>query len=196
MSNNHLSHKEQNQKIIDFLSAFQDGVDAWKRAGTILVELVDADPHVYTYIIEQCPAMNAQTLGKFEAMGRGLLHPSLAMDKSAGGRQLSKLPLSVQEKFTEESIPVLIRKDDGETDVLLVKYQDLTPDQARQVFRSGRLASEGEQRAWIEDFILKTRTKKASADDKPWQLTNKELVVGNVRFNASQLAQFLAQLTK
>lgn len=189
--NNHLTNQIQ-----EFIEAFQAGVDGFTRAGKILSSMVDSDPQAYTYIQQVCPAMNAAVLGRLESIGRGILHPALAMDKSAGGKQLAKLPLSVQERFTSESVPVLIRKDDGDTDVLLVKYDDLTPDQARQVFRNGRLATEGEQRAWIEDFILKTRTKKASADDNPWQLTKKELVVGNVRFNASQLAQFLAQLTK
>jgi len=190
-----MKHNLANNKIQEFLQAFTDGIQGFERAGKILVELVDADQHAYSYIQEACPAMNATILGRLESIGRGILHPTLAMDKSAGGKQLAKLPLSVQEKFTRESIPVMIRKDDGDFDILLVKFQDLTPDQSRQVFRNGRLATEGEQRAWIEDFILKGRSKKAS-DEKPWELTNKELIVGNVRFSAAQLAQFLAQLTK
>jgi hypothetical protein len=183
-------------RIQAFLAAFQAGVDAWIEAGKILVELVDEDPHVYNYIQQECPAMTPDILGKFESIGRGVILPTLAMDASPGSKQLQRLPLSVQERFQKEPIPVIIQADDDDsTDVLLIKYQDLTPQQAKQVFRNGRLATEGEQRAWIEDYKLKN-AKPRKCNETPWRLTKDGLVVGDISFSAKQLAGFLAQLTK
>jgi hypothetical protein len=183
-------------RINQFLAAFQAGVDAWIEAGKILVELVDEDPHIYNYIQDQCPAMTPDILGKFESIGRGIILPTLAMDTSPGSKHLQRLPLSVQERFAHEPIPVIVQSDDEDsTDCLLIKYQDLTPAQAKQVFRNGRLATEGEQRAWIEDYKLKN-AKPRKHDDTPWKLTKNDLIVGDIHFTAKQLAGFLAQLTK
>jgi hypothetical protein len=185
----------QQARIQDFIAAFQAGVDAWIKAGQILVELVDEDPHVYNYIQRECPAMTPDILGKFESIGRGVIMPTLAMDTSPGSKQLQRLPLSVQERFTREPIPVIVQCDDDNTDVLLINYQDLTPQQSKQVFRNGRLATEGEQRAWIEDYKLKN-AKPRKHEEAPWKLTKNELIVGDIHFTAKQLAGFLAQLTK
>jgi hypothetical protein len=190
-----MTSKEQNVKITQFLAAFEDGRQAWKLAGEILVELVEADPHVYDYIEQECPSMTPSLLGKFESIGRGLILPGLAMDNSPGSKKLSKLPISMQERFLTEPVPVVTQTETG-WDALLVRTSELTPNQAKQVFRNGRYSTVGEQRAWIEDFKLKASAAKPIKSAEKWRLTKKSLIVGGIEFSAAQLAGFVAQLTK
>ena len=184
--------KEQNSKIVELAQAIKDGGDAMQRAGNIMVELVDADPHVYDYITKQCPSMTPGMLNTLERIGRGQIIPALAMDNSPGSRKLKSLPISLQHRFETEPIPLIVMRND-EPDVLLVKREDMTAAQANQAFRNGRLSTEGEQRAWIEDFRMKAQTAKP-AEAASWEIRGKVLVVGNVRFSQKQLLSFAAQM--
>lgn len=192
-----LTPTAQKQKIASFIELFRQGVEAWIKAGEILVELVDDDPHVYDYIIQQCPTLNAGILGRFEQMGRKSLHPQLLLSASPGFAKLQKLPYSMQERFIEEPIPLIIETEDG-TDVLLVKAKDLTKEQASQVFAQNRLRTEGEQKAWL--IQQRANSARTVGSTKPWRLSGDSLIVktadGEVRFPRSQLAAFVAQLTK
>ena len=159
-----------------------------------MVELVDADPHVYDYIGQQCPSMTPGMLNTFERIGRGQILPALAMDNSPGSRKLKSLPISLQQRFETEPIPLIVMRND-EPDVLLVKREDMTASQANQAFRNGRLSTEGEQRAWIEDFKMKaSAAKPAGSEAASWEIKGKELIVGNVRFSQKQLLSFAAQM--
>lgn len=187
----------QNKKIAQLVKLMKDGVDAWVKAGEILVELVEDDPHVYDYIIQQAPNLNASVLGSLEQMGRKILHPQLLLSASPGFSRLRKLPYSMQERFIEEPIPLIVHTDGG-TDVLLVKAKDLTKDQATQVFSANRLRTEGEQKAYL--IQQRSNSVRTVGDVSPWRLTGDSLIVrtssGEVRFPRSQLAAFVAQLTK
>ena len=145
-----LTIKEEQRKIEQLIDLIQKGVDAWIESGKILVELVESNPHIYDNIIQKCPTLNAGVLGKLEMMGRGMLHPRLLLGNSPGFQYLEKMPMSVQERYIEEPIPLVIETDAG-TDVILVKAKDLTRDQARQVFAANRLRTEGEQKAILID---------------------------------------------
>jgi hypothetical protein len=187
-----MTNIEQNSKITELAQAIKDGGDAMQRAGNIMVELVDADPHVYDYIVQQCPSMTPGMLNTLERIGRGQILPALAMDNSPGSRKLKSLPISLQQRFETEPIPLIVMRND-EPDVLLVKREDMTAAQANQAFRNGRLSTEGEQRAWIEDFRMKSSTAKP-AEAASWEIRGKVLVVGNVRFSQKQLLSFAAQM--
>lgn len=186
---------QQKQRIREFVTALQNGIDSFTTAGKILVDLVDSDPHVYNYIIQECPTISTDLLSKLEMIGRGILLPSIAMSDSPGAKHLGKLPLSVQERFEHEPVPVIVQTDDG-WDVLLVKHEDLTQNQARQVFRSGRIATEGEQRAWIEDYKLRERAKNEPAPiSRGWKIKgNKVEFEGAITLSAQELASILAQI--
>lgn len=194
---NTLSPTAQNERIASFIELFKAGVEAWIKAGEILVELVEDDPHVYDYIIQQCPNLNAGILGRFEQMGRKSLHPQLLLTASPGFAKLQKLPYSMQERFIEEPIPLIVHTDEG-TDILLVKAKDLTKDQAAQVFATNRLRTEGEQKAWL--IQQRSNAARTVGEAQPWRLSGDSLIVktsaGEVRFPRSQLAAFVAQLTK
>jgi hypothetical protein len=132
----------QQAQIDAFITHFRRGVEEWITAGEILVQMVEQDPYVYDYIIQQCPQINAGILGRFEQMGRKTLHPQLLLTASPGFAKLQKLPFSLQERYIEEPVPVIVHTADG-TDVLLVKAKDMTKEQAAQVFAPGRIRTEG-----------------------------------------------------
>lgn len=138
---------EQKAQIETFIHHFRRGVEEWITAGEILVQMVEKDPYVYDYIIQQCPQINAGILGRFEQMGRKTLHPQLLLTASPGFAKLQRLPFSMQERYIEEPVPVIVHTEDG-TDVLLVKAKDMTKEQAAQVFAPGRVRTEGEQKAY------------------------------------------------
>lgn len=186
-----LTKKESNQKINQFITLFRDGVNAWIKAGEILVELVEADPHTYDYIIQQCPQLNAGILGRFEQMGRKTLHPQLLLTASPGFAKLTRLPFSMQERYISEPIPLIVHTAEG-TDVLLVKAKDMTKEQANQVFAPGRLRTEGEQKALL--MQQQSNAARPVTTSKPWSIRGSKIIINGLEFTRKELTAILAQM--
>jgi len=187
---------QKSQKIEELISLFTVGIDTWKKAGEILVELVEADSGVYEEIISKCPMITPNALANFERMGRGLLYPPLAMDGSPGGKKLQALPLSQQVKYESEPIPLIVHTENG-TDVLMVRAKDMTRDQAAQVFGKGRIRTEGEQKALLIEMRSKATPSRPSENIAAWKIRNGrvEFVTG-ATLSAGELATIITQLTK
>jgi hypothetical protein len=185
----------QQARIQKFSDLCQQGIDAWTEAGTIIVSLVEEDPSVFDKIIEMDPRMNAGILGRFEAMGRGVLHPHLLLNDSPGYEKLAQMPYSVQERFLNEPIPLIVETPSG-TDTLLVAAKDMTPAQARQAFGKGRIKTAGEQKAWIMDQKAK-KARPVGSNVSPWVIKG-----GRVEFregatlSAGEIATILTQITR
>lgn len=185
----------KDDKMQSFIQLFKEGVDAWIKAGETLVELVENDPAAYDELIEKCPTLNAGILARFEEMGRKTLHPQLLINGAPGFAKLKKLPFSLQERYLNEPISVVIDKD-GRPDLLLVKAKDMTTAQANQVFCRNRVRTEGEQRA----FRLQKEEEAPKHQGPEVTLWTKR--GGKIFFNAdvgftlSDVASILAQNTK
>ncbi len=190
-----MSMPDFNDKIDRFLSLFQAGVDAWMSAGELIVELVENDPHAYDYIIERCPTMNSGILGRFEQMGRKLLHPQLMMSNAPGLAKLKRLPFSVQERFITESIPLVVHTENG-TDVLLVQAKDLTKEQAQQVFSNTGLRTMGEQKARLIQQRSNAVAPSASTSAMPYVIKGGKAIIGGVEFSQRELLMIAGQLAK
>ena len=198
MSNNEIkimSADEQEAKIGQFIEAFNGSIASMQKAGEILVELVEADPHVYDFISNRAPTMTPGMLQILERVGRGQILPTLAMDSSPGGLKLKGLPLSAQTRYETEPVPLVVETDNG-PDILLVQVKNMTVKQARQAFTNGRLRTEGEQRAkLIEDRSNASRP--AKEVEKPWKIVGGKLhVTGGVILTAGELASILSQIAK
>lgn len=187
-----ISRTELNQKISEFITLFKDGVNAWIKAGEILVAMVEGDPHTYDYIIQECPQLNAGILGRFEQMGRKTLHPQLLLTASPGFAKLTKLPFSMQERYIDEPIPLIVHTDEG-TDVLLVQAKNMTKEQASQVFTTGRIRTEGEQKAWLMQQ-RSNAAKPAEKSSKPWSIKGHRVTINGIEFTRRELAGILAQM--
>lgn len=186
--------KDTESQISEFIRLFRAGVDAWIAAGEILVELVENDPHSYDYIIEKCPQLNAGVLGRFEQMGRKTLHPQLLLTASPGFARLQKLPMSLQERYIEEPVPIVIQTADG-PDVILIQAKNMTRDQAAQAFAPNRLRTQGEQRAWMVDQASKAaKPVSTPIANKPWTIKGGKVIIAGVEFTRRELAGILAQM--
>ena len=186
-----LTKKESNQKINQFITLFKQGVDAWIKAGEVLVDLVESDPHTYDYIIQQCPQINAGILGRFEQMGRKTLHPQLLLTASPGFAKLTRLPFSMQERYISEPIPLIIHTAEG-TDVLLVKAKDMTKEQANQAFAPGRLRTQGEQKALL--MQQQSNNARPVTTSKPWSIRGSKIIINGLEFTRKELTAILAQM--
>lgn len=184
---------EQKAQIETFIHHFRRGVEEWITAGEILVQMVEQDPYVYDYIIQQCPQINAGILGRFEQMGRKTLHPQLLLTASPGFAKLQRLPFSMQERYIEEPVPVIVHTEDG-TDVLLVKAKDMTKEQAAQVFAPGRVRTEGEQKAYLVQQASHRASDKKEAVEKPWKIRGHKVIINNVEFTRKELYAILSQM--
>jgi hypothetical protein len=183
----------QQAQIDQFIALFKEGVEAWIKAGEILVHMVEDDPYVYDYIIAQCPTLNAGILGRFEQMGRKTLHPQLLLTASPGFAKLQKLPYSMQERYIEEPVPIIVHTDEG-TDVLLVKAKDMTKEQASQVFAPGRIRTEGEQKAWLMQQRSNNARNVPEAAQVPWKIKGGKVIINGVEFTRKQLHVILAEM--
>ena len=183
----------QQDRIQQFITLFKEGVEAWIKAGEILVQMVEEDPYVYDYIIAQCPTLNAGILGRFEQMGRKTLHPQLLLTASPGFAKLQKLPYSMQERYITEPVPIIVHTDEG-TDVLLVNAKDMTKEQAAQVFAPGRVRTEGEQKAWLMQQRSNNARNVTEAVQVPWKIKGGKVIINGVEFTRKQLHVILAEM--
>jgi hypothetical protein len=183
------------QEVASFVAAYQRGMEAWEEAGRIIVRIVDHDPHAVDDIMKQCPALTPTIIGVFERIGRGLLLPSLAMDSSEGARRLRELPLSLQKRYEQEPIPLIVNTSNG-TDVLLVDAKNMTREQVKQVFAKGRIRTEGEQKAFLAQQA--SNNAKPCQQGKPaWTVKNGRVIFeAGTTLTAGELATILAQITK
>jgi len=67
-----------------------------EKAGKILVEMLDENPNAFRDILREHPELTPGGLNDLELIGRGQLLPEAALDTSAAGRRLRKLPISQQ----------------------------------------------------------------------------------------------------
>ena len=182
-----------NTLIDRFVDLYVKGSEAFVQAGEILVELVDNDPHTYDYILRKFPTLNPTILNKLEQMGRKTLHPQLLFNSSAGYSKLQKLPYSLQERYIDEPIPLVVHTENG-TDVLLVKAREMTKEQANQAFATGRIRTEGEQKAFLIQQESNAAKNVTPTMITPWKIKGAKVEINGVTFTRKELAGILAQM--
>lgn len=188
-----MTRSELNRGIQRFLELYTKSAEAMVEAGTILCQMVDADPHAYDYIIKEQPMINPHILERFEQMGRKTLHPQLLFNNSAGYSKLQRLPFSLQERYLDEPIPLVVHTESG-TDVLLVKAREMTKDQANQAFATGRIRTEGEQKAYLIQQQSNAAKNVTPAMQTPWRIKGSKVDINGVIFTRKELAGILAQM--
>lgn len=182
-----------NKQIEQFTQLVQRGIDAWTEAGRLLVKMIEDNPNAKAEIVEACPDITEEILSRFEAIGRNQLHPKTLLNNSPGMRRLRSLPFSDQTRYLNSPVPVLVRTESG-VDTLQVAVQNLTHQQALQVFASGTVRSPEAQRAYLE-------SRRAVAQSKIKTVAPYVIKGGRVTFNAGcemsarELATILAQLS-
>jgi hypothetical protein len=192
-----LQTKTSNQLVSLFLELFTKGVEAWTQAGEVLVVLVEKDPAGYELIASAGGGIvNRKTLSLFERIGRRQLLPSLAYSSSVGQQRLARLPLSMQEKYTREPVELLLLKDDGTTDKLLVEVENLTPAQASQVFNHDGVRSLEAQRAWLEAERTAAIERAKTVRNMPYKIIGRRVKFYECTLDAKEIVRILGEIEK
>lgn len=188
-----IKREDHDALIKEFASLYQQGIQAWTRAGEIIVQLVDADPHAFQWIIAEYPDFNPTILSRFEKIGRKLVHPKLFLSSAPGTKKLQNLPYSVQERLIEEPVPLIVEIEGG-VDILMVKVKDMSRDQADQCFASDHVRTEAEQRAWLID--RRSTAARNVTPECPWKKSGKDSIefVKGAKLNRKQIMAILMQL--
>lgn len=102
--------------IDTFIALVEQGIDAWKKAGHVLVQLVNkGGVGTLMDITAKCPWLTANLLWQFYRIGTGEIYPKvLVICRNAGvSRRLAVLPYSKQVEICEKGIPVAENGSDG-----------------------------------------------------------------------------------
>lgn len=134
------------QMIEEFKRLIQTGLESIAKASVVYVKAIDENPHNHKRFADSCPLVPASAWSGFEAVGRGWLDYRLLLNGGTANKIMRKLPRSQQTSALDNGVELLL--DDG--DNLIVKVENLTPKQAKQVFAKDHIRSLGEQRAYIE----------------------------------------------
>ncbi len=177
-------------QISKFVSLFQQGYEAWIEAGKIVSASLESDADFADKVHAAHPEISCDTVYAFDRLGRKELHPKLLISDAPGSRKLRRLPFTLQEKYTEQPVKVLVKNSKG-WDTLEISVFNLTPDQANQVFDGDSIRSEAAQRAWLEGKASKAMIQ----IDEPYRVSGRKLVVMQpCQFTAGQLCRLLADM--
>lgn len=185
-------------KILQFGEELRNGVLRWVKAGQILVEILDSDPEGLEKVQDAYPTISRVVLAQLENVGRGVLHENLLTLSGVGSQALKRMPYSDQKKYINDPLEVYIERD-GSSDILLVKLENLTGSQVRQVFAKDHIRSRGEQRAWIESEKMKRDMDRLPKVEKsPYTICRDGTVVFSegVRMGVSELGRLIAEISK
>ncbi len=137
------------QRIEQFASLVQAGIEAWYQAGQIVAQAVDEDDDFIEKLCARHPEFTPDFVRRFEQIGRKLIHPRLLISDAPGCRRLARLGYPIQERALQKGVEVLVRSGNG-WDTINVDVVNLTKEQAQQVFAHDHVRSAAEQRAYIE----------------------------------------------
>lgn len=154
--------REFAQKIVDmFLSGIAETV---MDTAKLVVEFIDSGQPAQDILQDVSGGLfNRHLVSRLERVGRSQLAWQMFYLTGGAYDKLGKMPPSVQMKYLNEPIQLLLVNGHGATDTLLVKISDLTPQQCQQVFDSDSIRDIPAQRAWLED----QKTQRAMGEKKP-----------------------------
>lgn len=179
-----------NQKadVQAFVDAFQNSMNSALEAGAILVRLIDSVGwQIKEHLIENFPGLTIEHLNTFERVGRKQLYHELLISDAPGVRALRKCTFSDQVKFWKEPLAMLLSEG---KDVLQVSVLAMTSDQAKQVFKSGRIRTLGEQRAWME---AQKHSPIEASKQRPYIVKRGRVRFYDCELTVSQIAQLLSE---
>jgi hypothetical protein len=143
--------------VKDFVDAVKRGISALKDAGKIAAESQRKDPTFIDRVCDVNPLFTTQMVQRFIDIGEGRIHERLILSESPGVRRLRAMSIAIQNTYASVPVPLLI-KNDGNWEILNANVENLTPEQASQVFAATHVRDEAEQRTYIEDRLAKKAT--------------------------------------
>ena len=118
-----------------FTTLVNMGIEAWTKAGKLLVDFIEEHPNGHELILNECPSISIETLLSFERIGRREVSPKLLIDSSVGARKLSTMPFDEQQRYSVEPIEVLVGYYEGGKPMIERKmFNKLSAKEVRMVF--------------------------------------------------------------
>lgn len=138
-----------------FAKLVREGIDAWTKAGELLVACLDKDREFLAKVRKAHPEISYQMLLVFERIGRRQIYAPLLADNSLGAKALLETPYEVQERYSREPIPVVESLMRGK--IVGRHVSELTRTDVKLVFDKERLLTPKEQIAKLREARNRTR---------------------------------------
>ena len=169
----------------------QQGIECWEKAGEMLIKNLDAGASLNT--VSEATGIALNILEQLERIGRKQVIPRLLISDYPAARAMEKLPYSEQERLQRDTVPLIVSAD-GKIDVLMVKPDDMTPNQVKQAFCKGHIRTAAEQRAWLADQQQRVIPAKTTAS--LYTVGKGEVVIhAPCTLTRGQLARILADIS-
>ena len=184
-------------KIEKLASLINDGIESWKAAGVIVVELLDGGMSLQE-IADECPELNKDIISRFEQIGRNQVMPRLLIASFPAAKHIMKLPYSEQTRLMDGRVEVIVAVTDKGVDTLNIATRDLTNEQCKQVFGKSAVRDIAGQRAWMESERRKTSLNRVDlVHDMPYHIVGKHVVFrSSCKLSASDIIRILVQIEK
>lgn len=120
-------------EIEHFALNIRQGIDHWRTAGKLLVEMTKKHPEAMARIREKT-GLTDSVLQTFARIGRNEIWPPLLVDSSLGARKLLECHYQDQKRYADEPIDVVIEWKDGKTKTVKKKVSELSRSECAVVF--------------------------------------------------------------
>ena len=132
-------------------------VEQVEAIGASIVLIIDKSPEGRKTLQKHLPELNSVMVRKFEAVGRGTMHPLLGPGSPFNySMKVGSMPMDAQKNLVEGG-KILLLTDTGNLRVGLAEMQPL---QVKQLFAADHIRTLPEQRAYIEADRYKANKKK------------------------------------
>lgn len=164
--------KSSNPLVVEFFNGFFNGIESLANVAKIAREAGPDFPEEVEKATQGF--ISVHTVESVKRIGVSVV-PRLAYAGTIGAKRLTKMPLSVQEKYVSEPIPVITHGSDGWSEILVaVNY--LTKEQCDYVFAADHVRTVAEQRAYIESAAASEGPKPKTAKP-PYELRGKYIII-------------------
>lgn len=167
---NGYSEIELNEKIKSIIYHLDGARENILKAGELYVDILKHNPEV----VDKFKAYNISTsfLRFLERVGTGASLPDLMHSPF----QNSRLSIADQKRIVNEKIPMLVIREDGTEDNLLVNLMEATTPVLKQVVQGNKILSLAEQKQNMMNILNKQRLEGAVLDC-PWKIVGNSLII-------------------
>lgn len=141
-------------------------------------------------------ALRIPNLSYFRKVAHGKMVPELFVSLIGAPivlRKVANLPLIDQQRIAEGK-PVKVMLPGG--DHMMLRVEDMTRDQAQQVFAGDHIRNDSQQAAWLIERSQTTKAKLIPANPVTIDRRRHGIVVGDVFISAADLAGYLGTLAE
>jgi len=160
--------KANKARTKEFAQLFNSSMENLKKACEIYVADIDLDWKLKSEYEEAMPHIPNSAWARFEAIGRGILDPELALMNGPGPRRLMSLSISDQKRYLNTPVPIAMKNGT----VKKVDIRSLSQAQAQQVFTISNVRSVEEQK-----MVIKERDRQALEKRKKYEISDDSMLV-------------------